>query len=471
MQPTPKRSDEGVHIAKALRPIGLARPGQGRPNRPRCRGRQEFQCRYRESELVGPCGRRSTGKLLRCHVATGAATLRIAADNRHAKVHDPAPAVVPDQYVIGLEITVNDPGAVSRRESGPRIDQHSHNLRPAAGTFGRPPTQGASSWDKLHDQVHLTIGLARFVHRHHVRVAEARQCPCLHQDPLAGVVARSAKHLERDDAVETGVVGPKHPTHRPRPQQLEDLEAGHTVGGTHMPRQFAKYPATLGPRQQVPVRGTEVANLTEQWVAVIETLRHGAARDVVLLAWSMVSDESLLQAWRAGDSRAANELLDRYFPAMLRFFRSKLGDDVEDLIQRTFLDCVESHQRVDANFRAYLFGIARNRLIDHLRRRQRSPAPADLTSRSVADLGTSPSQLAVRSERQRRLQDALRHLPLDFQITVELAYWEGLSGPEIAAVTAVNEATVRSRLTRARSLLRERMVAAGFEAADLQPSG
>jgi len=170
------------------------------------------------------------------------------------------------------------------------------------------------------------------------------------------------------------------------------------------------------------------------------------------------SDTELLSAWRDGDRDAGDELLRRYFDAVCRFFRGKLGDDVEDLIQRTFLDCVESRDRVrEDGFRAYLFTVARNRLFDHLRAAQRRPERVDISLRSVEDLGTSPSTKLARTEHERLLIRALRSIPLDYQIALELAYWEQLSGREIAVVLGIAENTVRSRMSRAREALRAKL--------------
>lgn len=172
----------------------------------------------------------------------------------------------------------------------------------------------------------------------------------------------------------------------------------------------------------------------------------------------MRTDLDLLDAWRSGDRDAGDELLRRYFDPVCRFFRGKLGDDVEDLIQRTFLDCVESRDRVrEDGFRAYLFAIARNRLFDHLRHLQHLPDRADISLLSVADLNTSPSGKLARNEQERLLVRALRELPLDFQIPLELAYWEGLRGREIAEVMGIAENTVRSRMARAREALRAKL--------------
>lgn len=167
------------------------------------------------------------------------------------------------------------------------------------------------------------------------------------------------------------------------------------------------------------------------------------------------TDSQLLTAWRAGDRVAGEVLLTRYFPSILRFFRGKLGMDVEDLVQRTFLDCVESRDRVEpGGFRAYLFGVARNRLYDHLRRTYRSPSYTSIGQHSVADLGTSPSGVIARKQDQRLLLHALRAIPVEQQVLLELAYWEQLSGNEIAQALSIEPNTVRSRLARARAALR-----------------
>jgi RNA polymerase sigma-70 factor (ECF subfamily) len=171
----------------------------------------------------------------------------------------------------------------------------------------------------------------------------------------------------------------------------------------------------------------------------------------------VTTDEELLDAWRTGDRAAGDELIERHFDRVCRFFRSKLGDDVEDLIQRTFLHCVESRGRIEGpTFRSYLFAVARNRLFDHLRQGLRRPVD-DLGSRSIADLRTHGSGVLARAEDRELVAQALDALPLDFRITLELAYWEELDGSEIAAVLGVSPNTVRSRLSRGRQMLKEQL--------------
>jgi RNA polymerase sigma factor (sigma-70 family) len=177
----------------------------------------------------------------------------------------------------------------------------------------------------------------------------------------------------------------------------------------------------------------------------------------------MESDFELLEAWRAGDRQAGTRLFERHFAALFRFFRNKVGDDAEDLVQQTFLACVRARDRFrgDASFRTYLFTAARSKLLDHFSRHQRKQGAIDFGVTSVIDLGVSMQRLMVQSEEQKLLLHALRRLPLDLQVALELHYFEGMAGPELAAVLDIPEGTVRSRLRRGRDMLRETLAELG----------
>ena len=173
----------------------------------------------------------------------------------------------------------------------------------------------------------------------------------------------------------------------------------------------------------------------------------------------MRSDEELLAGWRAGDAAAGRELFGRHFPAVFRFFRNKVDDAAEDLTQQTFLTCLRGQEafRGDASFRTFLFVIARRRLYDHLRERQRrggGDAALEPGAASIADLhGVSPTRALALREEQELLLRALRRLPVDMQVAVELFYWEELPIPEIAAVLEAPTGTIKRRLQRARQEL------------------
>lgn len=170
----------------------------------------------------------------------------------------------------------------------------------------------------------------------------------------------------------------------------------------------------------------------------------------------MSTDVELLDAWCGGDNRAGDALIRRHFEAICRFFRSKLGEDVEDLIQRTFQICTVRRRELDpeGSFRGFLFGVARNLLLDDLRRRYRRGEHEDIHACSLRDLGTTPSEAVARDERERMIHEAMRRIPLEQRLLLELAHWEGLSGREIAQALEIGENTVRSRLARARAALR-----------------
>lgn len=173
----------------------------------------------------------------------------------------------------------------------------------------------------------------------------------------------------------------------------------------------------------------------------------------------MEDDFELLDAWRAGDLEAGSRLFDRHFESIHRFLRHKVGDDTDEVMQRTLLACVESRDRFRraSSFRTFLFGVARLELFSHYRRRRKLDAQVDFESRSFFDLDPSPSMVVARHKEQQLLHEALRRLPVDLQIALELHYWEGMSATEIGTVLEIPAGTVKSRLRRAKELLRETM--------------
>jgi RNA polymerase sigma-70 factor (ECF subfamily) len=177
------------------------------------------------------------------------------------------------------------------------------------------------------------------------------------------------------------------------------------------------------------------------------------------------TDAQLLDRWAEGDTAACRILLDRHFEGLARFFRNKVSAGVEDLIQQTLMTCVRRREalRDRASFRAYLYTVARRLVHEHCRKLRREHERFDPLQSSVADLRTSPSQFASRREEHRLLLMALQTLPLDLQITLELRYWEQLSGPELADVLGVPEGTVRSRIRRGTALLRDALARLGTQ--------
>lgn len=180
-----------------------------------------------------------------------------------------------------------------------------------------------------------------------------------------------------------------------------------------------------------------------------------------------MDDTALLTAWRGGDAEAGRQLIKRYYAPVFRFFYGKVADgSCEDLAQQTFEVLIRNRDgfRGDSPFRAYVYGVARFVLIAHVRKRVRHGQRFEPAEDSAVDPATtgSASSLFAGREREAIVAQALRSLPLDDQIAIELKDWEGFTQAELAALLEVPQPTVARRLQRARTRLRaavERLVA------------
>lgn len=173
----------------------------------------------------------------------------------------------------------------------------------------------------------------------------------------------------------------------------------------------------------------------------------------------MTSDVELLTAWRQGDRFAGERLFNRYYLPMGRFFANKVPEDGDDLIQETFMACLRSRDRIrdGSGFRAYLFAVATNVLRMYLRQRMRHGASEPIDEAKSFDLAPGPSTIMHTAEEQGVLLEALRRLPLQQQIILELYYWERMTTEEIGQVLELPVGTVRSHLHRGRRQLEEQL--------------
>lgn len=169
----------------------------------------------------------------------------------------------------------------------------------------------------------------------------------------------------------------------------------------------------------------------------------------------MTSDVVLLERWRNGDHGAAKELIERHFDSLHRFFRTTVPGFAEDLVQDTWLACLKNHQQLEltASFRMYLLGIARNKVLMYWRTHGRRGENVAFDLCSLEDLEPTPTQILAREQNEQQLLRALRRIPLEQQMLLQLHYWEGMTGPELAAFLGVPEGTVRGRLRRAKEQL------------------
>ncbi|MCA9636606.1 MAG: sigma-70 family RNA polymerase sigma factor [Myxococcales bacterium] len=185
----------------------------------------------------------------------------------------------------------------------------------------------------------------------------------------------------------------------------------------------------------------------------------------------MSTDEQLLAAWRAGERRAGEALFERHYESIARFFRNKVGHDAApDLIQRTFLALVESRERFrgESSFRTFLFAVAHNVLGRHYRSKRRGGEQIDFASVSVSDLGPTPTALLARRDEEKALLGALRQIPIEAQVILELYFWERMKAAEIAAILGIPEGTARTRIRRAKQLLEQAMLQIGTSRAIIE---
>lgn len=176
---------------------------------------------------------------------------------------------------------------------------------------------------------------------------------------------------------------------------------------------------------------------------------------------STADDErALFEAWCGGDRSAGTVLFDRHYEAIARFFHNKVAAHVgADLIQATFLGCVEARARFrgEAGFRTFLFAVARNVLHKHYRSQRGPSGRIEFGEVTAFDLAPSASAVMRAREERQLLLEALRRVPIEHQEVLELLYWEQLPVAVIAEIVGVPEGTVKTRLRRGRALLEQRM--------------
>ena len=174
---------------------------------------------------------------------------------------------------------------------------------------------------------------------------------------------------------------------------------------------------------------------------------------------------------RRGDLNALSELITRYqnrlYRYLLRIVRQPA--EAEDLFQQTWLRVVEKIRSFDAsrNFDAWLFTLARNLAIDHLRRiRPESldePLANSWHSENVADRISSkdhtPLDHALAAERRTEISEAMAGLPMIYREVLTLRFEDEMKIEEIAQVTAVPVSTAKSRLRRSLEQLRDALEA------------
>lgn len=160
----------------------------------------------------------------------------------------------------------------------------------------------------------------------------------------------------------------------------------------------------------------------------------------------------------------AEDITQETFVSAWRAVRSFRGGTLVDLIPRAGQEAAGTAATVDAvtAFRAWLLRIARNATYDHLRRARRRvelsiDEDAASFAESLASAARGPEEQALSGDLRRAISDGLGALPVDQRMAVVLVDIEGQSYEEAAAAMDTSIGTVKSRLNRGRSKLRDHL--------------
>jgi RNA polymerase sigma-70 factor, ECF subfamily len=158
-------------------------------------------------------------------------------------------------------------------------------------------------------------------------------------------------------------------------------------------------------------------------------------------------DEALIERIRFGDETAMADMYDRYSGIVYGVALRVLGDTgaAEDVLQEVFLQLWRNPQAFDANrgkLSSWLAVIARNRAIDHLRKR---PLESDIEDLPLST-GVSLENEAAQRLAVEKIRGVLSRLPQEQRRALEMAFFEGMTHTEIASKTGDPLGTIKTRI-------------------------
>ena len=171
------------------------------------------------------------------------------------------------------------------------------------------------------------------------------------------------------------------------------------------------------------------------------------------------SDSDLMVQVRQGQVAALGELFERHHAALYRFClrMTRNRGESEDLVQDVFMRMLKHKDSFnpDAGFSPWMYRIAHNVAVDHIRRRAvRAPQPEEDLEARPAELPLADEQVAER-EQAGLVRRALMELPADRREVLLLSRYELKSYEEVAEALGVTVGTVKTRIHRAVKQLRE----------------
>jgi len=187
------------------------------------------------------------------------------------------------------------------------------------------------------------------------------------------------------------------------------------------------------------------------------------------MIYKELPDEQLVRQSQANDTRAFDELVNRYQDRVYRLaFRIlRHEEDAAEALQDAFLSAFRGIKnfKAESTFSTWLYRVATNAALMRYRRRRephlsleqsQSPNP-DAEPLEVPDWSAQPLDELLDQETREVMEAGMERLPEDLRTVFVLRDIEGLTNAEVAAVLDVSVAAVKSRLQRARSGLREEL--------------
>ncbi|HHY36304.1 MAG TPA: sigma-70 family RNA polymerase sigma factor [Firmicutes bacterium] len=188
----------------------------------------------------------------------------------------------------------------------------------------------------------------------------------------------------------------------------------------------------------------------------------------------MLSDAELVRRCRQGQQAAFAELVERYEKKVYNLAYRMLGDGEEarDLAQEAFLKAYYALPdfRGESTFSTWLYRITTNLCLDVLRRRKNNIAfsldeplqtEKGALARQLPAEGEGPEGIVERQELRQLIQRLIDTLPPEQRLVLVMREFQDLTYEEIAAALQCSLGTVKSRLSRARRALKEKLLASG----------
>lgn len=167
---------------------------------------------------------------------------------------------------------------------------------------------------------------------------------------------------------------------------------------------------------------------------------------------------------RRRDPDLLDRLIEQYQHRLMRYLTYVVGNrqTAEDLFQDTWLRVLERGSQYDGEhqFSAWLFSVARNLAIDHLRKKKHVSLETEENEVPIAipvSAGPSAFEVVAGAEKSEQIFEALTKVPTEYREAIVLRFHEELSLEEIAAVTRAPLGTVKSRIYRGLSALMPRL--------------